>query len=247
MWDTTNLFEALGREWEHESRTPTARATWQRWRAATPALDAFADAAEAVAHCRRAGPHAQAVLAALAARASTEPLATRAVLEAVLPGLAGVSRRAWQGGRGRWLWESLEELDHLVVSTAFVVIRSLPASGTTPWVARRVVDGTWQRLRSVMAARARWLEHRSGAEVTTVADPAGIRQRAGRPSDELAAVLSEALAAELLEPLDAWVVYRSRVEDRTLAQLSPEVGQNRWALGRRRERAEQALVAARGA
>ncbi|MEW6155332.1 MAG: hypothetical protein AB1673_15305 [Actinomycetota bacterium] len=247
MWDTTNLFKALSQEWEHESRTSAARAAWRRWAATEPALWAFAGPGEAVAYCRRSGPDAAAVLSAVAARAGTEPLAARAVLQAVLPGLAGVSRRAWRGGRGTWLWESVEELDQLVVATAYGLIRALPAGTKTPWAARRVVDGTWQRLRTAMAGQARWLERRASADVAAMAEPAWAQERRHRPGEELAAVLSDALARELLDPLDAWLVYRTRVEDCTLARLGPEVGQGRKALGRRRERAEGVLVGARGA
>lgn len=242
MWETTNLFKALSREWEHVCRGRHARASWARWAEGSPGLCLLDDLEDAVAHCRQRGPHAGEVLGALARNAAVDELAARALLQAVLPGLARVSRRAWREELSDWLWESLEEVDQLVLSTAYGVIRALAPD--TPWVAARVVDGTWQRLRSVMAARARWADHRTEIEAARLDErpaPEGLRGRSA--GEELAAVLSEALERDVLDPFDAWLVYRSRAEEHSLARLQAEVGVERHVLGERRARAEQALVA----
>jgi hypothetical protein len=64
------------------------------------------------------------------------------------------------------------------------------------------------------------------------------------PSDQIAEVLADALELGVLDKVDAWVVFQSRVNRIAIPELAAGAGVGARWLWRRRERAEDELVSA---
>jgi hypothetical protein len=96
MWDGPNLYRMLETEWNQIAESTVARAACARWTSDDAVLEGIASPAEVVARCQARGDraHAAAVLAAVLGHAATDDWAARTVLQAVLPGLGALSRRA---------------------------------------------------------------------------------------------------------------------------------------------------------
>ena len=240
MWEGPNLFRALDEDWRRVGTSAAARAALRRWAEVDDILGGLAHPAVVVERChRRHDALAAGLLGAVIAHAAEEPLAARTVLQAVLPGLAAVSRRALPFvGTGR-VWARVDELDQHVVAVAYERIHALAATRPA-WVAKAVVDGTWQRVRWYavrQVADGRQRSALSEADDLSAPPPA-------KPGWELAGVLADAVERGVLEQLDAWVVFHSRVNGTAMPLLAADAGLGTRRLWRRRERAEAELVAA---
>ena len=122
------LFRRLERDWEIEGASPAARAALTRWASSQPALRGLKSPLEVVQRChdRRDAAEPRALLEADLAEANDDPLAVRTVVQALLPGLAGVARRARGLREGNvMVWESLQELDQHVVALAYERVEAL--------------------------------------------------------------------------------------------------------------------------
>lgn len=240
MWEGPNLFRALDDEWRDTGTNAAARSALRRWADADQTLESVPDPATLVSRCHDRGNRDRAaLLVAVIRHARTDRLAARTVLQAVLPGLAAVSRRA-RGfvGPGR-VWRRVDELDQHVVAVACERIHAL-APAPPPWLAKALVDGTWQRVRWYALRHHADSRHHvtlSEARDTPATAPA-------TPGEELAGVLAQAVELGVLENLDAWVVFHSRVSGIAMPVLAADVGLGCRRLWRRRERAEEQLVAA---
>lgn len=257
MTPTPSLYRALTSEWSAIGGGRAARQALGRWAGAAPSLACFRSPAEAVAFCGTArGAPANRVLAALIA--VDEPLATRAVLQALLPGTAAMSRRA----RRKWPWMFDGRcdgpwvdfgFDHEAVAAAHARLRAL-AGSEVAWPATTVLDHVWRR--------ARWLEeqHRRdhaaacanqwGAPVTgplvEAASPDELDRRPmpepASAAEELATLLAQATRLGLLPERAAALVYETRVAGRTMAEVARERGEDERLLRYHRRRAERRLV-----
>lgn len=242
MSDTPNLFRQLELDWNDAGRSRTARAALEHWGARDPALAAFETPADLVARCqeRDDGDHDRdAILAALLVDAGTDPWAVRTLLQALLPGLASVARRATAFVGGRWpVWNGLDELDQHVVVVAYERI-TIVSLERPVWVARAIVDGTWQRVRAY-ARRSRRQAHCHAA----LAEVGNLGVTASRTAaEELAAVLSDAVKRGRIERFDAGLIYRSRLAGERMEDLARGSGLDPRSLWRRRVVAETALIA----
>src|SRR5687768_3400645 len=112
-----SLFVALDAEWAAVGASPQARAAFGRWAMVEPALAGMASPAEAVRSCRDVTPAAAAAVLGALLRHAGEPLAARAVLQAVVPALRTLAARRAGGSRGltRQAWEAVEDFDADVV------------------------------------------------------------------------------------------------------------------------------------
>jgi hypothetical protein len=242
MWDGANLFKTLQVEWDRDADRPSARAACARWAEEDPALEGMSSPAEVVrgCHARGDGRRSATLLGAVIARAAHDRWAARAALQAVLPGLAAVSRRARPLVGPTGVWSSVEELDQHVVAIAWERITALSATSARTWPAAAIVDGTWQRLRGFISAERRHRGHRAALE--DVEEP----MCPAEPSagEELAHTLATAVEQGILEPVDGWVVFSSRVRGDAIEDLAVEAGRNSRWLWRRRVRAEELLHAA---
>ncbi|HET7488277.1 MAG TPA: hypothetical protein VFJ85_10130 [Acidimicrobiales bacterium] len=240
MTDAPNLFRLLENDWVATASGPAARRACRAWAAADPVLSGLTSPAEVVARCQRRGDPAgsAALLGALLGQVGADPWPARTVLQAVLPGLAALSRRARPLVGPAGAWQGLDELDQQVVATAYERILAL-APSPPPWPAMAIVDGTWQRLRAVARAECRRRDRTAEFDdsLAELAAPAAVSA-----AEELAGVLAEAVQRGVLAPLEGWLVLASRAQGRPMEELAASAGRNpRWAW-RQRVRAERALL-----
>ena len=242
MGSDAHLFKQLDQEWRATARGRQASAAAGQWARGHAVLAGLATPADVVELCQRRGdPERSAqVLRAVLAEVGNGSWPARTVLQAVLPGLATVVRRAMPLVGGHGPWQRPDELDQHVVALAHERITVL-AAAPPPWPAAAIVDGTWQRLRTAVQAEARRTARQCLLEEGTdhaVDDPTN-------PADDVADVLAGAVDRGILDHLDCWLIYASRIEDRSMEVLGPQFGHSsRWGW-RRRRRAEQVLRGAR--
>ena len=233
------LFRLLDDDWSRAGRARDATAALARWTERHPVLTGFADPAAVVDRCHSRDGRGSALVGAVLAEAGGDPWAARTVLQAVLPGIAAVARRAscYVGGQ-RPVWQSGDELHQDVVLVALERIQAL--AGTAPaYPCRTVVDGTWQRVRHHAASVRQAIEVRvdvdAGVAAVAPADRSGL--------EELGLAVIEAVHAGTLATLDAGLVYSCHVAGYGVAELAPATGRTARSLWRRRRRAEELLVA----
>lgn len=100
------------------------------------------------------------------------------------------------------------------------------------------VDATWQRLRDFASAEGRRSGRRAGLAV--LVEPISVPEASA--AEELAHALCDAGGTGILEPIEGWLVFVSRVRGDGVEDLAAALGpQPRW-LWRRRVRAEQLLA-----
>jgi hypothetical protein len=233
------LFEALDAEWAAVGAGSAARAAFERWAMVEPALAGMASPAEAVRSCRAATPAAAAAILGALLRHAGEPLAARAVLQAVVPALRTLAARRAGGSRQltRQAWEAGDDFEADVVEVALRRIAAL--AGTSPtWPAQAICESTWITLRSALVRSSRWGTPASLDD--DVADVVASPARSGAEALTLAVV--DAVRAQRLAVDDARVIYATRVLGHTPAELASAQGRNARALRAQRVRAERRLV-----
>lgn len=259
MHNTRSLYRSLTSEWAVDGSSRRAHAAQATWINEHPALAAFPTPAAAVLYCHSVrGAAANAVLAALLK--VDDELANRAVLQAILPGLAAMSRRA----RRRWPWMFDREcdgpwldwgFDHEAVATAHTRIRRL-AGTEVAWPATTVLDHTWRHLRWIeeqhrrehaAACSQRWGLSPCGPLVVSTApedlDVQAAAETSPSAADELADLLGEAVRRGLVGARGAALVYESRVIGRPVAEIARRTGEDERLLRYHRSQAERRLVA----
>ncbi len=240
MWDGPNLYRMLETEWNQIAESSRARSACARWARGDAVLEGIVSPAEVVARCqaRGDGAHSAAVLAAVLGHAATDNWAARTVLQAVLPGLASLSRRARPlVGAGR-AWQHIDEVDQFLVANAYEWITAL-ASEPPRWPAQAVVAKTWQRLRDVADRECQRSTRQDS--LSELGDLSEVPQTTA--AAELAQTLVEAVERGVLEQAEGWLVYASRVLGEPIEALATQLDLHPRSLWRRRRRAEQRLDA----
>jgi hypothetical protein len=210
------------------------------WARSEPALRGLPDPSAAVACCqRRDSPNAHAVLAALLRLAAGDPLAARAVLQAVLPALAGISRR-WLGlARPGRACGSIEELDHQVILGAYERIAAL-AGTTAAWPANLIRQQTERRIRYLNEAHR--LECRRRPLLAPLYDDVSAPQDAERDvARELTNQIADAVRRTELSPVEASVIVRTRILGHRPVDVARDLGNSTYWLYKLRARAEMRL------
>ena len=235
-----NLLRDLQASWSREGESHEARAALQRWANSRGDLRRYGSPAALVRACHsRSDPTAQALVEAITEEAPTDPWATRTVLQALLPGLAGLARQHYDlVGEGREPFDSIGELDQFLVCTAFERITEIAAEVSKHRL-RAILDSTWTRLRSHAAAHRRERENR--VPLSDAPERGAPPARTG--AEELATVLIDAVERRLLRPADAGLVYATRVVGHAPADIAATLACDRDSLVRRRHRVEQLLTA----
>jgi len=216
------LFDALDRDWAVLVASAAARTGVARWRS-DPTLGAFPDLASVVGTLRDGASPEQAnqVLRALIARAATDDLAARTVLQALIPGLVNLSKRL---GRG-WLDEDLQAQ---VLTEAFERIRRYPLARRPRAIAANVIRDVLGRI------------HRARSE-----DPdrmeAGPVERQPDPSVEVCELVEEALEAGRLRRCDAELLLSVAIGNDTLRRRAAREGLTYAAMHERWRRARNRL------
>lgn len=233
------LFEALDAEWAVVGASPPARAAFERWAMVEPALAGMASPADAVRSCRAATPDAAAAVLGALLRNAGEPLAARAVLQAVVPALRTLAARRAGGSRQltRQAWEAGDDFEADVVEVALRRIAAL--AGTSPtWPAQAICESTWMTLRAALVRSLRW-----GTLASLHDDVANVVASPSRSGAEaLALAVVDAVQAHRLAVDDARVIYATRVLGHSPAELARAQGRDVRALRAQRARAERRLV-----
>lgn len=221
------VLEGLDREFEQLAGSDEARAAVRRWGEAHPALAGAATVGDVLAR-RRDAKEARGVLRALAELAGDDWLAARVLLQALLPGLICLARRAASDDPA-----AIEE----VVALAWERIRTYPLTRAGS-VAANVLWDVRKRYR-----RHREVDVPSGAHLEPAPAPA---PEAPSPEDVVVqrSVFEELAAARRdgdVNDTALRILVRTRVHGEPLSAVASEENLTVRAGNQRRWRAEQRL------
>jgi hypothetical protein len=200
------VFAQLEREWTAVAADMSSFRSLRAWAVAVPALDGFASLAELVAMVSRMGDQDRScrLLADLLVIADGDELATRAVLQAVVPGLRQAARRRWPLQTAGGPWGSADDLAAEAVFAGWAAIR-LHAGQRHDRLAAVIVRAVEGRLRRTHAA---WRKEaaRSAALLPGRVEPSQSGQDAARSVEgQAAAIITGAVrAAHLTGPKHGW-------------------------------------------
>jgi len=240
MDDNFNLMGALQVEWDAVADSSRYREALRRWQATEPDLGGFNSPAEVVGWCR-AQPdpgEANGPVGALL-RLACDPLAARTLLQLIIPGLmVRIGRAVGREARCRRMAGVKGELVQEVVAAAWERITAL--AGTSPtWPACVLVEGAWRRVRQ-QRETGRACQRRLWP--LEAASEAVDRQWARTTAEELTVCLIEAVRDGRLQPVQAGVVYTTRVLGVPPKALAGRCGPDERAVRARRARAERSLT-----
>jgi hypothetical protein len=224
----STVFDHLEREW---SRLAHSRAATQQLRDVCRVAGGARSLSELEAYVRRAAPaDADAVLLALVARAvEGHDLATRVLLQLLLPGTRNLARRWWALG-------DEDERAAAAVAAVYRRIRRYPLARRPGRVAANVLMDAAHELRAAVPS----------ADVELWADPT-IHQRrqveaAPDVAVELAQVLADAVRECLISADDARLIAQTRIAGRRVQDLARGTTARPRTLWDRRQRAEHRLA-----
>lgn len=230
------LFERLAVEWSQLGASAPATAAIEAWGQNDPALAGFHDLVEVVGfvHRCRTGSRGDAVLAGLAARAPSDPLAARTLLHVVFYGLMRITSDLCSAA------SSPEEAASIVIVEAYQRIRTYPIERRPRSIAANILLDTRQGV-------SRSLCRRRVPETLTADIARHANATAGpSPADELLDLIDEAVRARKLRVDDARLIVLSRIADVSTVDLAAIRACTPQSLRRHRQRAEAALAVAVG-
>ena len=211
------------------------------WRAEDGALTRFGDADALIAFLHRRGPPdaKDAVLLALLVRAQQEPLAGRVVLQAMLPGLKGLSARL-----GRWA-VSFDELWQILFSCLWERIVTYPIERRPSRVAANLQRDTLKRTLAVLKREATAQGQLSAVPLDEFEDLLATDANSDGVADgsiDVEAILRRAVMAGRVTGEEAEVILATEVDGVPLAVVAERLGVSYNAVKIRRQRAEQRLL-----
>jgi hypothetical protein len=231
---TMRLFKELEAEWSELAVSAPAVAAVETWAGSDFSLLGLKNLRDVVHIVQRSGRPSggDQVLACLATRAPSDPLAARALLQVVLYGLIRIAVAF------RCTRYSDEDLASIVVAAAYERIRTYPIERRPRSIAANILLDTRQKVsRSLFRPRV--------SEVLTPDVGRHVADSSGAPAaDELLALIDEAVRTRKLRIEDAGLIVMSRVAGVPTAELAAGYGCAPQSLRRRRQRAEAALAAA---
>jgi len=219
---------SLDREWQQLARG-VVPARLRLWAEREPALAPFVDPARLVEFVRGSASSAMKdeLLRPLVRLASDDPVAARVVLQVLLPGLKRIAGRALHDVSER------DELWELLLAHAWERIRRYPLARRPRHIAANVLLDTLMRTMRELERERRRRRSDSGAAVTApTAD-----QRT-----EIARLLLEAVSAGAISQLEARIIFETRIEHCSLAEVAAEEGLAYNVLRVRLQRAERRLL-----
>jgi len=230
----SSVFDLLDLEWQ---RLRDDRSAARRLRPVCE-LAGARTLAELEAHVRRADPAAaDRILLALVTRTidHDDALAARVLLQLLLPGTRNLARRWWSLG-------DHDERAAAAVAAVYGRIRRYPLARRPGRVAANVLlDAARDLRRSVPPATTHPAEDPGVLVVDRDADPADSADHG--PAGELVEVLTDAVAAGVLDPRDARLIAQTRIAGARVADLATHARLGSRTLWDRRQRAERQLVA----
>jgi DNA-directed RNA polymerase specialized sigma24 family protein len=164
------------------------------------------------------------------------PLVSRALVQALVPGLVGVARRLTWGKGGEWDSQGAFFVD--AIATAWEVVEEWSGQDR-PYAVLDVLSAVRCRLRRrIQRHRAVRRSERLASDDERSAEPAA---KDASDAEELARAIER--ERHRLDPGDAAVLYAHRVFGYSLSELSESSGHTRRFLAARRDRAVDALMA----
>lgn len=228
---------ALEQEWRSLVEDRPARRRFEQWKREEPALSAIEDVAEllAVANDRADLDTGDAVLAVLARRAPTDPLAAQLLLHALMPGLKHIIRSLHNGPGG-------EDLASEVLTEALERIRCYPFDRRPRRIAANILRDVRQHIWRKLDRQQR-LADRLGQVISLEED----RLRLGplpSSSDELVGLVTDAVRRGRVSRRGGRLILLYRVLGVPTEDLAGSEGRSFSAIERARHRAEADLAAA---
>jgi hypothetical protein len=225
-----SVFELLDAEWQ-QLRTDRAAA---RHLQHVCDLAGARNLAELEHHVRGADPAAaDRILLALVTRTidDDDPLAARVLLQMLLPGTRNLARRWWSLGDD-------DERAAAAVAAVYGRIRRYPLARRPGKIAANVLLDAARDLRRAVPPTATF----AMADPTVlVRDNGGADLPVGAAA-ELAEVLSDAVAAGMLQMSEARLIAQTRIAGARIADIATHTQIGRRTLWDRRQRAEQRLA-----
>lgn len=223
----------LERDWAMTAAGRAAQPELARWARREPVLARFSSLLEVVdvAQSRRCQETSNAALAALLRLAGGEPLARRALLQAVLPALAAQAAEHTR--------DALDREERFQQAVALALERIDQLAGTThPWPAWAITSHIRERLRTSRGAdaRRRFVPLEEAHHL-----PAGEARSA---SERVTSLLVDAVRRGVLRKDEASLVYATRVAGYSPAEVAGAAGLDPATLRTRRFRAERRLAEA---
>lgn len=246
---TCNEFDtALATEWVVISTGHAARRTMRRWAEAEPVLDPF-DTPHDVLTAIVKGDLAESIgiTQAVVRLAATEQLASRLLLQVMVPTLATECFRTLRTLRAEQVPVSSEEVVALVIGAAAETIGCFAKRTTLPFPIRTIRRRTIQR---IVDRRTRMIE-RSAVEVIEWVD--GEAHAGRKPTSEpsaaelLADTLTNAVHLGIVSGDDANLVWMWRRHDVSARTLANGDAREHGRLRKRRGRAQLRLIENRDA
>lgn len=236
---------ALEEEWRLLAHGRLA-VEFRRWQTVEPALRAFDGPERLLAFLwdERADPLLKdAALAALLRLARTEQLASRVVLQAMLPGLktlaARLLRRSPEGEREPVL--EREELWQVLFCALLERIRTYPLERRPRKIAANLLLDT---LHATVAEMRREAAAREQVSFEAAAEAELVEQEAAAVEVvDVEAPLRRAVAAGVLSAAEAELILETEVDAVPLAEVAGRLGVTYNAVKKRRRRAERRLLA----
>ena len=208
--------------------------TMLRLRAGGLEVDGATSLSELAAQCNGTQDRARAedILRSLVGLAGDDGLAALGALVALYPALLGIARRLIVTG------VTLEQADTDVIAVAYQRIVEL-SEDPPRHVARAVIGGTWDRIRSQLRAEQRCAMRQRGLDES---DDRPLSNDATGWSGRLEGVLIEAVAGGVIGAEAARVIDATRVGGRSVRSVACDLGKREPAVRKVRMRAERTLI-----
>ena len=228
----TDLIPTLAMHCRHEGSDQTML----RLRAGGLEVDGATTLSELAAQCNRAQDRARAedILRSLVGLAGDDGLAALGALVALYPALLGIARRLIVTG------VTLEQADVDVIAVAYQRIVEL-SEDPPRHVARAVIGGTWDRIRSQLRAEQRCAMRQCRLEES---DDQPMGNDGPGWTGRLEGVLIEAVAGGVIGAEAARVIHSTRVGGRSMRSVACDLGKREPAVRKVRMRAERTLIEA---
>jgi hypothetical protein len=235
--------DQLTNEWSFIARSPEAREIVRSLAVREPDIAATGadNLAELVSMLRGAIGNPRAawaprVLQALLRANPQHPLVSRAILQALLPGLTAVARRLSWGSGGEWTDGGSFFVD--LIATAWEVIEEW-AGEDRPYAAPDLLSAIRCRMRRQIMSHRRAIEAAMGSELDQY-DRRAWASGDGSDLDLLARAIDDLTGTEISRT-DAAILYGSRVLGLSMTELANLSGRSRRYLTTRRRQAERVV------
>jgi DNA-directed RNA polymerase specialized sigma24 family protein len=242
---SADVFERLDQEWRRLCSRPELGERSRTWAAAEPVLSGCHDASAMVGRVtwsgRRATTEASAVLAALLRQAG-DPLAARALLQALLPRIRveRVLTAKYGHGVGE-AWQRPADTIADLVAECFAAVKR-HAGEDREDVGRVVLQEATRKLRTARQAQRRYHQRTVQLVPDHCASAAADLSTARSTAEWLAAALTEAVRSRRLSKAEAGLFYAARVQGLPASDVGRRAGMRPKAVYYALARAERALL-----